>query len=65
MERELSGRSNDDVLRNIITNLKIDDYAKNKILNKKASKVGDLITGLKSAYKLEPIKKGLQIDCWF
>ena len=61
MERELTGRSNDDVLRNIITNLKIDDYAKNKILNKKASKVGDLITELKSAYKLEPIKKGLQI----
>jgi hypothetical protein len=30
-------------------------------LNKKASKVGDLITELKSAFKLEPIKKGLQI----
>ena len=61
MERASSGKSNDDVLRNIITNLKIDDYAKNKILNRKASKVSDLITELKSNFKLEPIKKGLQI----
>jgi hypothetical protein len=59
MERAASGKSNDDVLRNIITNLKIDDFAKNKILNKKASKVSDLIGELKSQYSLEPIKKGL------
>ena len=61
MERALSGKSNDDVLRNILTNLKIDDFAKGKILNKKASKINDLIGELKSTYKLEPIKKGLQI----
>ena len=62
MERSLSGKSNDDVLKNIITNLKIDDFAKNKILNKKASsKVNDFIALLKTQYKLEPIKKGLQI----
>ncbi len=59
MERAASGKSNDDVLRNIITNLKIDDFAKNKILNKKASKVSNLIGELKSQYKLEPIQKGL------
>lgn len=61
MERAGSGKSNDDVLRNIIANLKLDDYAKNKILNKKSSKLGDLITELKSTYKLEPLKKGLQV----
>ena len=61
MERALSGKSNDDVLRNILINLKIDDFAKGKILNKKASKINDLIGELKSTYKLEPIKKGLQI----
>ena len=61
MERSLSGKSTDDVLRNILTNLKIDDFAKSKILNKKASKVNDLIGELKTVYKLEPIKKGLQI----
>ena len=61
MERSLTGKSTDDVLRNILTNLKIDDFAKSKILNKKASKVNDLIGELKSTYKLEPIKRGLQI----
>lgn len=61
MERAGSGKSNDDVLRNIIANLKLDDYAKNKILNKKSSKLGDLIAELKSTYKLEPLKKGLQV----
>ncbi len=48
MERASSGKSNDNALRNIIKNLKIDDIAKIKILNKKkASKVGDLIGNLK------------------
>jgi hypothetical protein len=59
MERATSGKSNDDVLRKIIENLKLDDYAKNKILNKKSSRVSDLINELKTNYKLEPIKKGL------
>ncbi len=59
MERAASGKSNDDVLQNTITNLKMDDFAKNKILNKKASNVSDLIGELKSQYSLEPIKKGL------
>jgi hypothetical protein len=38
MERAASGKSNDDVLQNIITNLKVDDFGKNKILNKKSIK---------------------------
>jgi len=62
MERETTGTNRDDVLKNIITkHLKIDDFAKNKILNKTAtSKVNNLIELLKTNYKLEPIKKGLQ-----
>ncbi len=59
MERAASGKSNDDELRYIITNLKIDDFAKNKIVNKKASKVSDLIGELKSQYRLESIKRVL------
>ncbi len=55
MERAASGKSNDDELRYIIRNLKIDDFAKNKNLNKKASKVSDLIGELKSQYSLESI----------
>ena len=57
MERATSGKSNDDVLRNIIANLKIDDYAKNKIFHRKVSKVSDLISVLKDVYSIEPIKK--------
>ncbi len=39
----MHGKSHDDVLRNVIANLKIDDYAKNKIFNRKISKVSSVL----------------------
>ena len=57
MESAMHGKSHDDVLRNIIAYLKIDDYAKNKNLNWKVSKVSDLISVLKDVYSIEIIKK--------
>ena len=59
MEREIYNRGTDDVLKNVIKSLKIDDYAKNSIFNKKLLKRSDLIEKLKSKYGLQPIKSGV------
>ena len=62
MERASQGRSPDDVLRNIIDKyLNLDAYAKNKILNKKTTNIGNFMEVLeKGPYQIEPIKKGIK-----
>ena len=62
MERASQGRSPDDVLRNIIDKyLNLDAYAKNKILNKKTTNIGNFMELLeKGPYQIEPIKKGIK-----
>lgn len=61
MERETSGRSADDVLKNIIDKyLKLDAYAKDKILDKKTTNINKFIELLeKGQYQIEPLKKGI------
>ena len=62
MERETSGKSPDDVLRNIIDKyLKLDAYAKDKILDKKTTNINKFIELLeKGKYQIEPLKKGIK-----
>lgn len=62
MERETSGKSPDDVLRNIVDKyLKLDAYAKDKILDKKTTNINKFIELLeKGQYQIEPIKKGIK-----
>ena len=65
MERESTGKSPDDVLRNIIDKyLKMDAYAKKTILfDKKYGQLEPMIKFLEedSKYKLEPMAKGIYV----
>ena len=62
MEQESIGKSPDDVLRNIIDKyLKMDAFAKNKMLTKNYSPLSSFIEFLeKSAYKIKPMTSGIE-----